>query len=121
MQTEFDFTLPLGYVDQNGDVHKHGIMRLATAIDEIAPLRDPRVRANEAYLTVILLSRVVVKLGTLPQVTTHTIENLFTPDLAHLHNLYQQIHETGQSKISVTCQQCNTNMEIDLAHLGGAL
>jgi hypothetical protein len=118
MQTEFDFTLPLGYVDERGDLHKKGIMRLATAIDEIAPLRDPRVRANEAYFTIILLSRVVVKLGTLPQVSTNIVESLFTPDLAYLQSLYQQVHETGHSKITVTCQECKTKTEVDLAHLG---
>ena len=64
-QTEFEFELPRGYVDQNGEVHKRGVMRLATAADEIMPLRDPRVQQNPGYLTVILLSRVVTKLGTL--------------------------------------------------------
>jgi hypothetical protein len=121
MQTEFDFTLPLGYVDSSGDVHKHGTIRLATAIDEIAPLRDARVRANEAYFTVILLSRVIVKLGTVPLINTHVIENLFTPDLAYLQSFYQQIHETGQSKITVTCYECQARMEVDLAQLGGVL
>jgi len=121
MQTEFDFTLPLGFVDAEGNVHKNGSMRLATAMDEIAPLRDPRVRGNEAYFTIILLSRVIVRLGSLPQVTTHTIENLFTPDLAFLQNFYQQIHEDGQSKFTITCQECQAKMEVDLAHLGEAL
>jgi len=119
MQTEFEFTLPLGYVDSSGDVHKHGRIRLATAIDEIAPLRDARVRANEAYFTIILLTRVIVKLGTLPQVSTHVIENLFTPDLAYLQTFYQQIHETGQSKVVVTCRECQAKTEVDLAQLGG--
>ena len=77
-QTEFEFELPRGYVDQNGEVHKHGVMRLATAADEIMPLRDPRVQQNPGYLTVILLSRVVTKLGTLQAINNRVIENLFT-------------------------------------------
>lgn len=121
LQTRFDFTLPMGYVDHNGDLHKQGTIRLAAAIDEIAPLRDPRVRENEAYFTIILLSRVIVSLGSLPQVTPQVIENLFTPDLAYLQNLYQQIHETGHTKIAVTCQSCNAKTEVDLTQLGEVL
>jgi len=117
MQTEFDFTLPLGYVDQNGTVHKHGIMRLATAIDEIAPLRDPRVRTNEAYLTIILLSRVIVKLGTVPRITTDVIENLFAPDLAYLQTIYRRIHEEGTTIITVKAPS-GEQFELDLADLG---
>ena len=82
MQTEFEFELPKGYVDQNGEVHKRGVMRLATAADEILPLRDPRVQQNSGYLTIILLSRVVTKLGTLNGIDTRVIERLFTMDLA---------------------------------------
>jgi len=63
LRTEFPFTLPKGYVDGDGTLHRHGVMRLATARDEIAPLRDSRVQENEAYLTVILLSRVITELG----------------------------------------------------------
>jgi len=116
MQTEFDFTLPLGYVDQNGTVHKHGIMRLATAIDEIAPLRDPRVRTNEAYLTIILLS-LIVKLGTVPRITTDVIENLFAPDLAYLQTIYRRIHEEGTTIITVKAPS-GEQFELDLADLG---
>jgi len=120
MQTEFDFTLPLGFVDDNGDVHKDGVMRLATAIDEIAPLRDPRVRTNEAYLTIILLSRVITKLGTLPRVTTDTIENIFAPDLAYLQAFYRRIHEEGTTIIQVKSPS-GEEFELDLADLGEAL
>lgn len=91
-QTEFEFELPRGYVDQNGEVHKHGVMRLATAADEIMPLRDPRVQQNPGYLTVILLSRVVTKLGTLQAINNRVIENLFTIDMAYLQDLYQRIN-----------------------------
>lgn len=88
LRTEYDFTLPKGYVDGNGTLHKKGTMRLATARDEIEPLRDPRVRENEAYLTVIILARVVTSLGTVDQVTPKTIEELFAADLGYLQDLY---------------------------------
>lgn len=119
-QTEFPFTLPIGYIDQDGTTHRDGVMRLATAMDEIAPLRDLRVRSNQAYLAIILLSRVVVRLGTLPSVTTNVIENLYAADLAYLQTLYRQINEQGKSVISVTCPECNTKFELDLAELGGS-
>ena len=96
LQTEFDFTLPRGYVDGNGEVHKKGRMRMATAMDEIAPLRDPRVRANQAYLVIILLARVVTKLGTVEVIDTGVIENLFSADLAYLQNFYQSINEVPE-------------------------
>jgi hypothetical protein len=93
LQTEFDFTLPRGYVDAQGTLHKKGRMRLATAMDEIAPLRDPRVKANPAYLVVILLARVITQLGTVEVIETGVIENMFSADLAYLQNLYRDINE----------------------------
>ena len=96
LQTEFEFTLPLGYVDREGTLHKRGIMRRATAIDEIAPLRDPRVRANQAYLVIIILARVITKLGTVEHIDTNAIENLFAADLAYLQDLYQKINEISE-------------------------
>jgi hypothetical protein len=99
LQTEFEFTLPRGYVDSSGTIHKKGRMRLATAMDEIAPLRDPRVRANQAYLVIILLSRVVTKLGTLEMIDTGIIENLFSADLAFLQDLYRQINELRADEV----------------------
>ncbi len=119
MQTEFEFTLPRGYVDQEGAVHKKGVMRLATAMDEIAPLRDLRVRANDAYLVIVLLSRVIVQLGTLPRVTTRVIEDLFAADLAYLQAFYRRINEEGVTTIPVTCPECQHEIEVDLANLGG--
>ena len=92
LQTEFDFLLPRGYVDRDGNLHKKGRMRLATAIDEIAPMRDPRVRSNEAYLVIILLARVITQLGTLSSVDTDVVENMFSSDLAYLQDFYQQIN-----------------------------
>lgn len=105
-QTEFEFVLPKGYVDSEGNLHKKGIMRLATAADEILPLKDPRVQANPAYLTIILLSRVIMKLGDLPVIDTKVIENLFATDLAYLQDFYGQINENGAAKIKVVCPKC---------------
>lgn len=90
--TEVEFTLPRGFIDAAGVIHRRGKMRLATAADEILPQRDPRVQSNPAYLTVIILARVVTRLGALPDVDTQTIENLFTADLEHLRRLYEDIN-----------------------------
>lgn len=95
LQTEFEFTLPKGYVDEEGTVHREGRMRLATAADEIAPLNDPRVQENASYLTILLLSRVVIELGSLDEVTTEVIESLFVTDLQHLQRLYEQVNDGG--------------------------
>jgi len=118
MQTEFEFTLPRGYVDETGQVHRSGTMRLATAMDEIAPLRDPRVRANEAYLTIILLSRVITRLGSLPAITPGVVENLFAADLAYLQDLYQRLNDVGANRLTVTCPECQHRFEVEVAPLG---
>lgn len=119
LQTEFEFTLPHGYVDRDGNLHKQGIMRMATAMDEISPLRDMRVRANEAYLVIVLLARVTVKLGNLSAVNTHVIENLFAADLAYLQEFYRHINEEGKTTFPVACPSCQHEFEMDLANLGG--
>jgi predicted Zn finger-like uncharacterized protein len=107
LQTEFDFILPRGYVDRSGTVHRKGRMRLATAMDEITPLRDPRVRQNQAYHTIILLARVVTELGTLPSVDTGVMEGLFTADLAFLQELYRTKNElVGPDAGEVRCPAC---------------
>jgi hypothetical protein len=106
MQTEFEFFLPRGFVDRAGNLHRKGTMRLATAMDEITPLRDPRVRQNPAYHTVVLLARVITKLGTLPQVDTGVIEGLFTTDLAFLQEFYRQRNELVDDSGSVRCPAC---------------
>jgi hypothetical protein len=98
LQTEFDFTLPKGYVAPDGTLHKQGRMRLATALDEIAPLRDPRVRSNQAYLVIILLARVLTKLGNVEVIDTGVIENLFAADLAYLQDFYRMINEVGDDE-----------------------
>jgi hypothetical protein len=119
LQTEFEFTLPIGYVDREGNVHKKGTMRLATAMDEITPLNDMRVQANEAYLVIVLLTRVITSLGTLPQVNTSVIENLFAADMAYLQEFYRQVNETGKTTRAIICPHCNETIEVDLAKLGG--
>ena len=119
LQTEFEFTLPVGYVDREENVHKHGTMRLATAMDEITPLNDMRVQANEAYLVIVLLTRVITRLGSLSQVNTSVVENLFAADLAYLQEFYRQINETGKTTRPVTCPHCTNTLEVDLANLGG--
>ena len=118
LQTEFEFTLPRGYVDGEGNLHRQGIMRLATAMDEIVPLRDLRVKSNQGYLAVILLSRVITKLGSLRDINTGVIENLFSADFAYLQDFYRQINENGTSIISITCPECSKEVEVDLGHLG---
>jgi hypothetical protein len=113
--TEFPFTLPRGYVDDDGAVHRDGVMRLATARDEIAPLRDPRVRDNEAYLTVLLLSRVVTKLGDLDQVTPGVVEGMFATDLSFLQDHYRRINTEGTPRAAVRCPSCEHGFEVELA------
>jgi hypothetical protein len=93
-RTEVDFELPKGYVDESGTLHRRGVMRLATAADEILPLRDPRVQQNEAYLAVIVLARVILRLGQLPEVHTGVIEGLFASDLAYLQRLYEELNSS---------------------------
>lgn len=112
LQTEFEFTLPKGYVDRDGNLHKTGIMRLANARDEIAPLQDPRVQRNEAFLAVIVLSRVVVKLGELAEVTPATIEGMFSEDFAYLQDLYGRINTNGHSHVRLECPECEASFEV---------
>lgn len=109
--TEFEFTLPKGYVDENGEVHKQGVMRLATAADEILPLRDPRVVSNPGYLTIILLSRVITQLGTLQHIRPATIEKLFSADLAYLQNMYQTINSLEELTETCVCPECGKKFE----------
>lgn len=115
LQTEYAFVLPRGYVDGTGTVHRDGVMRLATARDEITPQRDPRVRENESYLTVLLLSRVVTRLGSLTQVHTGVIEGLFASDLAFLQDLYRRINQEGHTAAAVTCPSCSHAFTVDVA------
>ena len=122
LQTEFRFELPRGFVDDSGQIHREGVMRLATARDEIMPLRDPRVRDNESYLTVLLLSRVLTRLGSLPEVTPAVIEGLFASDLAFLQDLYRRVNQEGHTLVSVTCPECGHDFGVDVTGdgLGGS-
>lgn len=119
LQTEFDFSLPRGFVDDYGNIHKEGTMRLATALDEIEPLRDPRVRNNEAYLTIILLARVITRLGTLRDVTPTMIENFFAADLAYLQDFYQEINGSGTTALPVKCPNCGHEHTVEVSLSGG--
>jgi hypothetical protein len=113
----FEFELPRGYLDPGGVLHKTGAMRLATARDELLPLYDDRVRSNPAYLTVVLLSRVITRLGTLvdDEVRASVVENLFASDLAFLQDLYRRINTEGHSKAAVQCPACSERFTVDLA------
>jgi hypothetical protein len=119
LQTEFPFTLPRGYVDAEGNLHREGVMRLATAYDEIAPMKDPRVQANPGYLVVILLSRVITKLGDLEYINPKLIENLFAADLAFLQDFYRRINENGHNRVGVTCPHCEGTFEVEVDGSGG--
>jgi hypothetical protein len=113
LQTQFEFTLPKGYVDSDGTLHKDGVMRLATAADELLPQKDPRVRQNEAYLAVILLSRVIVRLGSLDMVTPKVIEELFTADFAHLQDMYRRINMAADEQVQAVCPKCAHQFAIE--------
>jgi hypothetical protein len=115
LRTEYPFTLPRGYVDEHGQVHRQGVMRLATARDEIGTQTDPRVRQNPAYLTVLLLERTVTKLGALPGVDTFVVESLFASDLAFLQDLYRRINTEGHTEAGVACPSCGHEFTVDIA------
>lgn len=118
LQTEFSFLLPKGYIDDTGTVHQQGSMRMATAMDEIAPLRDPRVRNNEAYLVVILLSQVITSLGTLTNVTPEVIEGMFAADIAYLQDFYRRINDVDDTVLVTTCPNCGERFEVEVPLLG---
>jgi len=114
-KTEFAFRLPRGYVAEDGTVHRDGVMRLATARDEILPLQDYRVQSNRAYLVIVLLSRVITKLGTHTLIAVDMIENLFSTDLAYLQEFYRKINEEGGTpKHHVVCPKCQHEMDVDM-------
>jgi hypothetical protein len=120
LQTEHDFTLPLGYLDKEGMLHREGVMRLATAADEILPLKDPRVQKNPAYLAVILLSRVVTRLGGVDPITPNVIEGLFAADLAYLQSLYNEVNRLDDERDVVHCPQCQHRFSPEPALAGGS-
>src|SRR5882724_313189 len=114
-QTEVQFVLPKGYMGSEGTLHKTGTMRLATAADEILPLKDPRVQQNPAYLVVILLSRVITRLDGVQQITPKTIENLYAADLAHLQSLYNEINRLDGGA-AVACPNCQHTFQVEAGH-----
>ncbi|MGQ0778119.1 MAG: hypothetical protein ACT4NY_27530 [Pseudonocardiales bacterium] len=119
LRTEFGFELPRGYVDGSGKVHRSGVMRLATARDELVPLRDDRVRENPAFLTVVLLGRVITRLGSVTDIHAGIIEDLFASDLAFLQDFYRRINTEGHTQAAVTCPGCQHRFTVDIA--GGRL
>ena len=118
LQTEYEFTLPRGYVDNDGTLHKNGVMRLASAADEILPMKDPRVQANPAYLTLILLSRVVTKLGDLESMNPGIVEKLFVADLTYLQEFYKSINGNGSLMFKVKCPKCGEEFEKEMSNPG---
>lgn len=120
-ETEFEFTLPRGFVDRSGTVHREGVMRLANAGDEILPLRDPRVQQNPGYLTIILLARVITRLGTLPTVDTNVVERLYTMDLAYLQDLYQRINTMEMPVYRTICPHCGEEIEVPINFMDAGL
>lgn len=119
LRTEFDFVLPRGYLDADGVLHRHGTMRLATARDELLPLYDARVQENPAFTTVVLLSRVITALGTLPAVSSSVVENMYASDVAFLQDLYRRVNAEGHTRAAVTCPSCAHRFDVDLS--GGRL
>ncbi len=114
-QTEYEFVLPKGYVDVAGNLHKKGVMRLATAADEIFPLKDIRVQQNSAYITVIILARVITKLGDLPSIDTGVIESLFSGDMNYLQDFYQKINQSDDPSYEVSCPHCNRKFTMPIS------
>ena len=121
LRTEYDFELPLGFVDESGTMHKRGAMRLATAGDEILPLRDPRCQANPDYLIIILMSRVITRLGSLEsgQITPKVVENIYSADMRYLQELYNRINLVGNATVKACCPRCEQTFEVEINGEGG--
>ncbi|MFD5879237.1 hypothetical protein [Streptomyces yangpuensis] len=119
LRTEFEFELPRGYVDEAGTVHRHGAMRLATARDELRPQIDLRVKENPAYLSVVLLSQVITRLGTITDVHAGVVERMYATDVAFLQDFYRRVNSEGHTRAAVTCPHCDGGFEVDLS--GGRL
>jgi hypothetical protein len=118
--TEVEFELPKGFVDADGGLHRSGVMRLATAADEIYPLKDPRVQNWPAYLIVLLLARVVTRLGTLPTINAGVIEGLFSEDLTYLQDLYNRINGLTRQVLTTQCPHCQQSHQVEVPPLGGS-
>lgn len=115
LQTEFVFTLPCGYIDEQGNLHRQGLMRRATAIDEVQPLGDPRAQANEAYLSILMLSRVITRIGTVVQITPGVVEHLFASDFIYLQDLYARVNSADAGLVQTQCPACGNRFVLDVA------
>lgn len=115
LQTEYEFTLPCGYVDDDGSLHRDGVMRLSTALDEVEAMRDARVRANEAYLSILLLSRVLLQLGDIAPVPPELVERLFSADFVYLQELFVRLNGAGTSQLETECPACGTHFALDMS------
>lgn len=113
LQIEFEFSLPCGYIDEQGNMHRQGMMRRANALDEIEPLSDPRVRANEAYLSILLLSRVITRMGTLTQISPAVVARLFATDFIYLQDLYVRVNGAAPGVIETQCPSCGTRFALE--------
>lgn len=111
---EYNFTLPKGYVDEEGNIHRDGVMRFATAADEIIPMKDPHVQQNPSYLMIVLLSRVITKLGSLKTIDEKVIENLYASDLYFLQNIYKRINETNDLIMNCRCPICGNEFKMPI-------
>jgi hypothetical protein len=117
-QAQFAFALPRGFIDEYGSVHRDGVMRLGTAFDEVQPLADPRVQANQAYISILLLSRVVTRLGDISPVPPNVVERLFAADFAYLQDLYVRLNEPNSLTAETQCPDCGSRFAVDLAGAG---
>ena len=117
MRTEIEFTLPRGYVDASGNLHRDGTMRLATARDEIEPLREVDVRQNQAYLSVLLLARTITRIGEVTEITPDLVAGMYAADFDHLQRLYERVNSDGEAVGVVSCPACAHRFEIDLTEI----
>lgn len=118
MQTEYEFTLPRGYIDETGQMHQNGRMRLALSIDEVQTMNDARVHMNEAYLPILLLSRVITQLGSITAVTPQMLERMFASDIAYLQDLYMQLNSGEHLMIGAQCPSCSQRFQVQVSPLG---
>jgi hypothetical protein len=118
LQTEFDFALPRGLVDNRGHVQRKGVMRLATARDEMAAHKDRRAKDNPPYRTLVLLAQVITRLGSLCAVTPELLEGLFSRDLAYLREFYNRINQQGDAQIPTECPECSAQFAVEIALSG---
>ena len=120
LQTEYEFTLPFGFVDDDDTLHREGVMRLSTALDEVEAAQDARGRANDAYLSILLLARVVTRLGPIAPVSVDVIERLFSADFVYLQDLFVRLNDVAEDIVETQCPSCGTRFPIDLTQTAAA-